>query len=407
MGRRALLVGIDHYDHISPDLTWCVSDALAMRETLSYHSNHNVNYVCRVLLGDQPLNGKAPERVTFNGLRAALEELFAYDDEVAFYFSGHGLSTPNGAYLATQDATPALPGLPMNDVLAMANRSPARETLLLIDCCYAGALGESVDSAQVANLYLREGVTLIAASRPQQLAVEQSGHGVFTNLLLGALEGGAADVRGMISAAGLYAYVEQALGPWDQRPIYKSNASKLTPIRRCASDIEDDELRRLPAFFPTPTTQFWLAPSYEVTSEMALAEHVAIFNLFKRYQVARLLRPSLDRDLFFAALHSHPVELTPLGRFYRQLVADGNLGSAQSTTTARRSPLPNAESVAKLFHDTYERLAPSFNYDTRRATRVPWEEMPERNKRLMIAVTAEVLAWLYTSLEQGDTPQTD
>lgn len=407
MGRRALLVGIDHYDHISPDLSWCIGDALAMREVLAFHSQHDVNYACRVLLGSQPPNGDPHERVTFNSLRAQLEDLFAYDDEVVFYFSGHGLNKPRGAYLATQDGTSTLPGLLMNDVLAMANRSRAREVLLLIDCCYAGALGEPVDSAQVTNLYLREGVTLIAASRPQQLAVEQNGHGVFTNLLLGALEGGAADVRGMVSAAALYAYVEQALGPWDQRPIYKSNASKLTAIRQCAPDIEDEDLRRLPTFFSTPEAQYSLTPKYEVTYQSAVPELVSVFNLFKRYQLARLLRPSVDRDLYFAAMSSHMVELTPLGRFYRQLAADGKLGATQPTISSRRPHMPNAESVAKLFHETYERLAPSFSYETRRATRVPWEEVPERNKRLMIAVTAEVLATLFPPVEQSDPPETE
>ena len=57
--------------------------------------------------------------------------------------------------------------------------------------------------------------------------------------------------------------------------------------------------------------------------------------------------------------------------------------------------MPDAESVAKLFHEAYERLAPSFGYETRQATRVPWENVPERNKRLMIAATAEVLAMLF------------
>ena len=62
--------------------------------------------------------------------------------------------------------------------------------------------------------------------------------------------------------------------------------------------------------------------------------------------------------------------------------------------------MPDAESVAKLFHETYERLSPAFGYETREGTRKPWEEVPERNKRLMIAVTAEVLAVLFPPEEQ-------
>lgn len=50
-----------------------------------------------------------------------------------------------------------------------------------------------------------------------------------------------------------------------------------------------------------------------------------------------------------------------------------------------------AEYVARLFHETYERLAPKFGYETRKASAVPWGQVPEQNKTLMIAVAGEVL----------------
>ena len=46
--------------------------------------------------------------------------------------------------------------------------------------------------------------------------------------------------------------------------------------------------------------------------------------------------------------------------------------------------------AARLFHDTYERLAPSFGYETRKETRQFDPESP--NGKLMIAVCREVLA---------------
>jgi hypothetical protein len=410
MKRRALLVGINHYDYITPDLHWCIDDALAMREVLEYHANHDANFACHTLLGSQPASGDDSlvsstfsERVTFNVLRSALDDLFAFEDMVALFFSGHGIVTAQGTYLATQDGTATLPGIPMNDLLQMANRSPAREVILLIDCCFAGGVGEPVANGQVADfsdLYLRSGVTLLAAAQSNQNATEISGHGVFTSLMLGALKGGASDVRGMVSAAGIYGYVEQALGPWDQRPIYKSNATQLSPVRFCEPDISDDTLRRLPQFFPKPGYQYFLDPSYEVTRPEALPEHVAIFKMFKRCHVARLLRPSVDEDLYFAAIRAHPVELTPLGQFYWQLAKENLLGGLPAFTPLRRHPMPDAESVAKLFHETYERLAPAFGYETREETRLSWEQLPERNRRLMIASTAEVLAFLFSPAEQ-------
>ncbi len=63
-----------------------------------------------------------------------------------------------------------------------------------------------------------------------------------------------------------------------------------------------------------------------------------------------------------------------------------------------------SEAAAKAFHEAYERLAPSFNYTTRRESAVPWKEMPEQNRRLMIAVTDEVCrACQYQKLETDPT----
>jgi hypothetical protein len=84
-----------------------------------------------------------------------------------------------------------------------------------------------------------------------------------------------------------------------------------------------------------------------------------------------------------------------MGQFYWQLAKQNLLGGPPLLLFPRRSPVPDAESVAKIFHEAYERLAPAFGYETREATHETWENVPERNKRLMIAVTAEVLAMLF------------
>lgn len=50
-----------------------------------------------------------------------------------------------------------------------------------------------------------------------------------------------------------------------------------------------------------------------------------------------------------------------------------------------------AEQLARLFHETYERLAPAFGYTTRQESAVPWPEVPAKNQLLMIATAHEVL----------------
>lgn len=49
------------------------------------------------------------------------------------------------------------------------------------------------------------------------------------------------------------------------------------------------------------------------------------------------------------------------------------------------------EELARFFHETYERLAPEYGYKTREESAVPWSEVPDDNKRLMIATCGEVL----------------
>ncbi len=58
------------------------------------------------------------------------------------------------------------------------------------------------------------------------------------------------------------------------------------------------------------------------------------------------------------------------------------------------------EHMAELFHETYERLAPSYGYETRPESRKPWEELPENLRELMTAVCAELASAYEEDLEQ-------
>src|ERR1700730_4307496 len=53
-----------------------------------------------------------------------------------------------------------------------------------------------------------------------QPSVETGGGGVFTSLVVDALEGGAANLLGAVSAPAIYAFVEAALGAWDRHSAF-------------------------------------------------------------------------------------------------------------------------------------------------------------------------------------------
>jgi len=53
--------------------------------------------------------------------------------------------------------------------------------------------------------------------------------------------------------------------------------------------------------------------------------------------------------------------------------------------------MTNAEAIAKRFHLAYEQLAPQHGYTTREKSRVPWEQVPDNNRALMVATVADLL----------------
>ena len=64
----------------------------------------------------------------------------------------------------------------------------------------------------------------------------------------------------------------------------------------------------------------------------------------------------------------------------------------------------DVEEIARQFHETYELLAPSFGYETRRESAVDWRDIPEANRQLMIATCRTVLARLSAARQPASEP---
>jgi Caspase domain len=315
--RRALLVGINDYP-VAP-LSGCVNDAEAMERLLSRHDDGAVNFDTQLLTSDR-------DQVTRARLREGLEVLFADPAEVAlFYFSGHGIENDAGGYLVTSDATVYDEGIPLTDVLTLANRAVhIREVAIIVDSCHSGWLG-TVPAVDNAHASLREGLSILSASRSSQASLEQGGSGVFTELVCSALDGGAADILGNVSVASVYAYVDQAFGAWDQRPLFKSHVSRMLSLRTAKPAIDIAILRRLPAWFATRDAEFALSPRHEPTAEPKDSGAEDTFRCLQRCNRVKLVEPVDEEDMYYAAMNSTGCRLTALGRFYWKLADDGRI----------------------------------------------------------------------------------
>jgi hypothetical protein len=329
--RRALLIGVNSYQAV-PSLAACVADAQAMGVALGRHKDGKINYSCRSLL-DRMENG---QEITRPNLRQACQELFEFDGDVLLYFSGHGVLTNVGGYLCTSDAQKNDWGIPMQEIVDLAARSRARELLLILDCCHSGDVANpallSGRGGSNPLAVLREGMTVIAASRDQQVSIEEGGHGLFTAAVLDALEGGAADHMGWVTAPAIYAYVSRRFGGWDQRPVYKSNVVDVSVVRECEALIDRLKLHRLVELFPMVDYRYRLDPEYEPEDEFGNVKQpvnemkVEVAQLFKSYRDAGLLRPSDPKQqLYWTARKKGTVELTPRGKEYWWLVKNDKI----------------------------------------------------------------------------------
>lgn len=313
--RLALLVGID--DYLGHPLKGCVADATRMTNVLRTHHNGDPNFDCRTLLAP-------PQTVTRALLRQALEELFTKKADVAmFYFAGHGARTERGEIAVTPDRQPGDEGVTLNEVLAYVARSPSQDKLVVLDSCYAGGMGNL--TALHGTTIVPEGVTILAACRDVEAADETAGGGIFTDLLLSALEGGAADLSGNVTVTSLHAYADAVLSGWQQRPMLKIHVSRLLSLRKCAPVVPVEVLRLLPTYFPEPDSRFRLDPSYEPEAKPRHPEHEKVFGHLQALRNAQLLVPVKEKHLYHAAMKSGGCKLTQLGRFYWQRVKAGRL----------------------------------------------------------------------------------
>ncbi|WP_422117823.1 caspase family protein [Brachybacterium sp. UNK5269] len=328
--RKALVVGIDFYQHLR-NLGGCVNDARAVNAVLERNFDDTRNFDSPRLL----ISRDASEPVNRAKLRRAVVDLFKDPNEIALlYFSGHGYLDETGGFLCASDAEDGDDGLALQEVMAMANSSPATNKIIILDSCHSGSAAAGPgDREQQANIH--DGVTILAASTPQQAALERAGSGVFTGLMVDALKGAAANLIGEITPGSVYAHIDQSLGSWDQRPVFKTNVQRFVSLRRTQPPIPLAELRQLTALFPNPQHRFALDPSYEFDRSAEQSQdpsivnpdpsHVATFKVLQHYRDVNLVQPVGAEHMYFAAMNSTACELTSLGQHYWNLVKQDRL----------------------------------------------------------------------------------
>jgi hypothetical protein len=323
--RKALIVGVNYYEYVPP-LHGCVDDARSVQGALARNGDDgSPNFATELLAGTGPA-----DPVCRTLLRHRIEDLFSADPDIAlFYFAGHGHLESTGGYILASDSKSGDDGIPMNDILFLANKSRAKSKVIVLDSCHSGITGSTPGAPTRSEL--SDGITILTSSTGEQAAREGSRGGIFTRLFVGAL-GTPGNLVGDVTPGSIYAYIDQALGPWGQRPVFKTNVNRFISLRRVQPSIARADLHRITELFPREGFVLKLDPSFEPERSASTAEftppdplNTEKFAVLQRYNRVNLVVPVGAPHMWHAAMQSRACKLTVLGEYYRQLVQEGRI----------------------------------------------------------------------------------
>lgn len=322
--KKALIVGLNYYEKLN-QLYGCVNDAYAVNQVLERHMNGELNFDTK-----QVTAVDASSAITRKQLKEDIRKLFEDECKIAlFYFAGHGHVEDTGGYLLTSECADGDDGLPLQEILDIANASKAINKIIVLDSCHSGVAGSS--RALGDKSLLTEGMTILTASTEGQYAHEENGSGVFTSLFVDALNGGAANLLGDITPGSIYAHIDQSLSLWEQRPVFKTNIRAFTSLRKVSPPIQLAELRQIKDLFETASSEIALDPSFEPQPPAPNhgiepdPNNTRKFAILQKLNRLNLVKPVGEEHMYFAAMNSKSCKLTVLGEHYWKLIQNNRI----------------------------------------------------------------------------------
>jgi WD40 repeat protein len=216
---HAIVVGIQEFDNPNLKLVYPVEDAKLFATTLKEHSSGLFpNPDIRILV--------RPQETTRDALIKSIKDMQSAvgpDDLFIFYVASHGTTDDGEYFLITSNvgsvSTEHLKtdAISKQELTGLIANVPATKKLMVIDTCFAGALGNALlmtrglDEPTAMKILSRAvGTTVLAASTSTQEALEgYQGHGLFSYVVSEGLAGkGDVDKDGFVSTFGLAHYVD-------------------------------------------------------------------------------------------------------------------------------------------------------------------------------------------------------
>ncbi len=193
-----LSIGINRYENENMNLSYARPDAQAFASFLKSKGDKLFSKIYSYTIYDKDAT-KARILSTIDEITRIIKK----EDVFIFFYAGHGSSEDNVFYFITSEVT----GLYQQDKLKSALRVnelqekfkllPSLKQVIFIDACHSGgsvealAMRGATEEKALAQLSRSSGVHVMASSESDQQSAEikSLGHGVFTYVLLEALNG--------------------------------------------------------------------------------------------------------------------------------------------------------------------------------------------------------------------------
>ncbi|MCO4820310.1 MAG: caspase family protein [Bacteroidetes bacterium] len=235
-----LSVGINEYKNASYNLSYCVNDMQAFADTMYSISLALFDHTKIITLKDS--------QATRENILMALDGISKQaqpEDVFVFYYAGHGVALNdqegNSFFFVANKVTQmsdlkncqryGISGMEMKDKLRAIS---ANKQISFIDACNSGAFAEQYTlrgpqiEQSIAKLSRSTGSAIYASTTSKQSAAEYEtlGHGVFTYVLLDALNGATSLKNCQVTVANLKGYIDDQV----PRLTEKHNGNRQYPI---------------------------------------------------------------------------------------------------------------------------------------------------------------------------------
>ncbi|MGY1868208.1 MULTISPECIES: caspase family protein [Nocardia] len=243
---RAVLIGTSNYDDVAlPGLPAVARNVPDLADILT--SDHGFGLPAR---NCESIVDATDTRDVLSAVLSAADEA---EDLLLVYYAGHGLLDPrHRLFLSLTNSPRTLDkfwlAIDIDDIRNIMTKSPARNRVLILDCCFSGrafeAMGSGAAESVIATMDVSGTYTLTSTSENQIAhAPEGEQYTAFTGALIDLLDNGAPDGPEYLTLDTIYEHMRRAL--------VERRASE--PKRKCVDSTGELALMRNRAWYNDST----------------------------------------------------------------------------------------------------------------------------------------------------------